>query len=128
MCLSLYVYIRIMCVIKNMPVCVLLFENLHEKSAASSELIVLHVKMFSVLASLAREANPWLSKAMCPCKSTLWHCGCVTQPPIHIDVLACTQSHMYRHVDLLKRFKNGKVVLEALDDRVSAFCDVVINC
>ena len=52
------------------------------------------MKMFSVLASLARAANPWLSKATCPCKSTLRYCGCVTLPPVHIDVL--TQSHVYR--------------------------------
>ena len=52
------------------------------------------MKTFSVLASLARAANPWLSKATCPCKSILRYCGCVTLPPIHIDVL--TQSHMYR--------------------------------
>ena len=52
------------------------------------------MKTFSVLASLARAANPWLSKAKCPCKRTLRYCGCVTQPSIHVDVL--TQSHMYR--------------------------------
>ena len=52
------------------------------------------MKTFSMLASLAQAANPWLSKATCPCKSTLRYCGCVTQPPIHVDVL--TQSHMYR--------------------------------
>ena len=52
------------------------------------------MKTFSVLASLAQAAIPWLSKATCPCKSTLRYCGCVTQLPIHIDVL--TQSHMYR--------------------------------
>ena len=53
------------------------------------------MKTFSVLASLARAANPWLSKATCPCKSTLRYCGCVTLPPIHnFDVL--TQSHVYR--------------------------------
>ena len=46
-----------------------------------------------MLASLVRAANSWLSKATCPCKSTLRYCGCVTQPPIHVDVL--TQSHMY---------------------------------
>ena len=51
------------------------------------------MKTFSVLASLARAANPWLSKAMCPCKSTVRYCGCVIQPPIHVDVL--TQSHIY---------------------------------
>ena len=28
------------------------------------------MKTFSVLASLVRAANPWLSKATCPCKST----------------------------------------------------------
>ena len=50
------------------------------------------MKTFSVLASLVQAANPWLSKATCPCKSTLRYCGCVTQPPIHVDVL--TQSHM----------------------------------
>ena len=49
------------------------------------------MKTFSVLASLARAANPWLSKAMCPCKNTLRYCGCVTQPPIHIGVLSQSQ-------------------------------------
>ena len=63
------------------------------------------MKMFSVLASLARAANPWLSKATCPCKSTLRYCGCVTQPPIHVDVL--TQSHMYRTSELLEAYSYG---------------------
>ena len=52
------------------------------------------MKTFSVLASLVRAANPWLSKATCPCKSTLRYCGCVPPPPINVDVL--TQPHMYR--------------------------------
>ena len=40
------------------------------------------MKTFSVLASLARAADPWVSKATCPYKSALRHCGCVTQPPM----------------------------------------------
>ena len=55
-------------------------------SAASSLNLYSPLKTFSVLASLAPAANPWLSKATCPCKSTLRYCGCVTQPPIHVDV------------------------------------------
>ena len=74
------------------------------------------MKTFSVLASLARAANPWLSKATCPCKSTLRYCGCVTQPPIHVDVL--TQSHMYRTSELLEAYSYG----------ISLSCDVPINC
>ena len=56
------------------------------------------MKTFSVLASLVRAANPWLSKATCTCKSTLRYCGCVTQPPINVDVL-----HMYRTKGLSSR-------------------------
>ena len=50
-----------------------------------------------MLASFDRSATPWLTKATCPCKTTLWHCGCVTQPPIsiYIDILACTQSETH---------------------------------
>ena len=33
------------------------------------------MKTFSVLASLVRTANPWLSKATRPCKSTLRYCA-----------------------------------------------------
>ena len=58
-----------------------------------------------MLASLAQAANPWLSKATCPFKSTLRYCGCVTQPPIHVDVL--TQSHMYRAPELLEAYSYG---------------------
>ena len=50
------------------------------------------MKTFSELASLVRAANPWLSKATCTCEY-LRYCGCVTQPPINVDVL--TQSHIY---------------------------------
>ena len=72
------------------------------------------MKTFSVLASLPRAANPWLSKATCPCKSTLRYCGCVTQPPIHVDVL--TQSHMYRTSELLEQrpIATVSVFLEAV--------------
>ena len=77
-----------------------LFQCLHHIARKSPQkhslqLIYNPVKMFSMLASLARAAIPWLSKATCPCRSTLSHCGCVTQSLIHIDVssdnvLACT--------------------------------------
>ena len=45
------------------------------KSPRKHSLQLLHwiyspMKTFSVLASLVRAANPWLSKATCPCKST----------------------------------------------------------
>ena len=50
------------------------------KSPQKHSLQLLHctMKTFSVVASLARAANPWLSKATCPCKSTLRYYGCVT--------------------------------------------------
>ena len=83
-----------MCVVKKHACSHLTARN----SPRKNSLQLLHwiyspMKTFSVLASLARAANPWLSNATCPCKSTLRYCGCVTQPPIHVDVL--TQSHMY---------------------------------
>ena len=59
------------------------------------------MKTFSVLASLARAANPWLSNATCPCNSmhfTLWVC----HPTSYVDVL--TQSHMHRTSELLEAY------------------------
>ena len=68
------------------------------------------MKTFLVLTILTRVDNPWLSKATCLCKSNLWHCGRVTQPPS----------------------PNVKAMFKVLDYKVSvfleAFCDVPINC
>ena len=114
-------YVRIcVCVIKKHACLRLTAQNFPLKH--SLQLLHCPLKTFSVLASLAQMANPWLSKATCPCKSTLRYCGCVTQPPIHVDVL--TQSHMYRTSELLEAYSYGMIVSVFLE----AFCDVTINC
>ena len=77
-----------------------------------------HKKTLSVLASLVRAANSWLSKATCPCKSTLRYCGCVTQPPIHVDVL--TQSHMYSTEPREMRAQNLMIATVMCQSIVSA--------
>ena len=84
-----------------------------------------HKKTLSVLASLVRAANSWLSKATCPCKSTLRYCGCVTQPPIHVDVL--TQSHMYSTSEP-RDMRAQNLIIATVSAFLEAFCDVPINC
>ena len=62
------------------------------------------MKTFSVLASLVRAANPWLSKATFPCKSTYGIVGVSTNLlSINVDVL--TQSHMYRTSEPLRNVR-----------------------
>ena len=103
-CVRLCMYVCVyMCVVKKHACLRLTARN----SPWKNSLQLLHwiyspMKTFSVLASLALAANPWLSKATCPCKSTLRYCGCVTQPPIHVDVL--TRSHMYRTSELFEAY------------------------
>ena len=84
------------------------------------------MKTFSVLAILARAANPWVSKATCPYMSTLRHCGCVTQPYRRPGLHSL---HSVSHVPYVKAMVK---LLEAFDHKVSffleAFCDVPINC
>ena len=59
------------------------------------------MKTFSVLASLVRAANPWLSKATCPCKSTY---GIVGVSPNLLSMsmsslsLTCTPSSAHGYV------------------------------
>ena len=83
-----------------------------------------HKKTLSVLASLVRAANSWLSKATCPCKSTLRYCGCVTQPPI--DVL--TQSHHMYSTSEPKEMRAQNLIIATVSAFLEAFCDVPINC
>ena len=85
------------------------------------------MKTFSVLASLARAANPWLSKATCPCKNTLQYCGCVTQPPRpYPHRCPHSVSRVYRTSEPLNFLR--PMAIATVSVFLDAFCDVPINC
>ena len=70
------------------------------------------MKTFSVLASLARAANPWLSKATCPCIRALY--GIVGVSPNLLSISTSSLSLIY--LELSVSSAHGYVFIRTLVD------------